>query len=225
MNLAVSPNGVSWGNPLVYHGIDLWDNAAQKDRLPFATPYSSNTPGTPVTPPGTIVDYNYDPSTGSGGVSIDLSGLWSLLSSFINPPPAISVDSPTLTISPNSSVMWGATALSTVQAHAPTPYSWDTILVGEPTGYRSLISNNGAISGTGIGMATLGNTVYVAWVPSASKDIVIYAYQYGTYRLLYQMDTRQTCEGNPALLAFNGHLYLYWMGTDPGHTLNAELIQ
>jgi hypothetical protein len=186
---------------------------------------NANTACQPVTQPATLVNYNYDPNTGTGGWKINFNGLWSLLQSFINPPPAISVDSPTLTISPNSSVMWGATALSTGQAHAPNQYSWDTILVGEPTGYRSLISNNGAISGTGIGMATLGNTVYVAWVPSASKDIVIYAYQYGTYRLLYQMDTRQTCEGNPALLAFNGHLYLYWMGTDPGHTLNAELIQ
>ena len=236
LNLAVSPNGVSWGFPLVYAGIDLWDNAAQKDRLPFATPYSSTIPGCyipqdsvtvqcTVTPPATLVNYNYDPNTGQSTVKYNFNGLWSLLQSFINPPPAISVDSPTLTIAPNGSLMWGATALSTATAHAPTPYSWDTILVGEPTWYRSLISNNGAISGTGIGMATLGNTVYVAWVPSAGKDIVIYAYQYPTYALLYQMDTKQTCEGNPALLSFNGHLYMYWMGTDSGNTLNAELIQ
>lgn len=216
LNIAASPDGVNYGDPTVYAGIDLWDNAAQRDRLPFATPYSSNIPGQPVAPPATIVNYN-----SNSGVSINFSGLWSLLESFINPPPAISVDSPTLTVAPSGGVIWGATALSTVTANGANGYSWDTILVnGRPT-----IQNNGAISGTGIGMATIGNTVYVAWVPSDSSDIVVYAYQYGTYTLLWQMDTDQSCEGNPALLAFNGHLYLYWMGTDSQNTLNAELIQ
>jgi hypothetical protein len=216
LNIAFSPDGVNFGAPAVHFGIDLWDNAAQRNQLPFATPYSSNIPGRPVTPPATLVNYN-----SNNGVSINFAGVLSLLESFINPPPAISVDSPTLTIAPDGSLIWGATALSTVEANAPNQYSWDSILVNG----RSLISNNGAISGTGIGMATLGNTVYVAWVPSASSDIMIYAYQYGTYTLLSQMDTGQTCAGNPTLLAFNGHLYMYWMGTDSQGTVNAMLIQ
>jgi hypothetical protein len=118
--------------------------------------------------------------------------------------------------------MWSAMALCSLQANANNQYCFDTLLVNG----RSLMSNAGAVSTTGVGMAVLGNTVYIAWVPSGANVILINAYDYSTWNQVgTTINTGESVAGNPALLAFNGHLYLYWMGTNGEHNLNAKLIQ
>jgi hypothetical protein len=130
------------------------------------------------------------------------------------------VDSPTLAFAPDGSLLWGGVVLGTVEANAGNPYAFDTLEVNG----RSLISNNGAVSTTGMGMATLGNTVYVAWVPSGANVIMINAYAYPSWTLVNTINTGESVAGNPVLLAFNGQLYLYWTGTNADHNLNSKLI-
>src|SRR5262249_27901874 len=127
---------------------------------------------------------------------------------------------PTLAFAPDGTLMWGAVVLGTVEANIGNPYSFDALEVNG----RSLISNAGAVSTTGIGMATLGNTVYIAWVPSGANVIMINACAYPSWTLVNTINTGESVAGNPALLAFNGQLYLYWMGTNADHNLNAKVI-
>jgi hypothetical protein len=206
LNIGSSLDGVNFGPPAVHGGIDLWDNPKDRTSLPFVAP----------SPPGsTLIDWN-----SNKGTQVNWSGVLDLIKQWLSPSPRISVDSPTLAFAPDGTLMWGAVILGSVEANAGNPYAFDLVEVNN----RSLISNPGAVSTTGIGMATLGNTVYVAWVPSDANTVMIYGYEYGTWNLVSQMNTGESCAGNPTLLAFNGHLYMYWMGTNADNNLNAKLI-
>jgi hypothetical protein len=206
LNTAYSADGVNFGAPLVHGGIDLWDNPKDASRLPFVAPTAPNS---------TIINWN-----SNNGVSVNFSGVLTLLKQYFSSTPRISVDSPTLGFAPDGTFMWGAIVLGTVEAQAGSPYAFDALEVNG----RSLISNAGAVSTTGIGMATLGQNVYIAWVPSGQNVIMVNAYSYPSWGLVSTINTGETVAGNPALLAFNGHLYMYWMGTNSQHNLNAKLI-
>ena len=219
LNVASSEDGLNFGLPQVNYGIPLYDNAQDANGFPGMICSSSN--GAPCPANEVWIGISYDPSTGQFGNAGGGNWLAFLKSLIFGGPPPAAVDSPTLAIGPNSTPLWGATGLTPTGLFDAIYVNGDP-LISKITGTASIEAST-----TGIGMTTLGSTLFLAWVPFPGNDIHINEYQIGTggYTMLNTIDTGQTCEGNPALLAFNGHVYMYWMGTDSQNTLNAELIQ
>lgn len=88
-------------------------------------------------------------------------------------------------------------------------------------------------SNAGIGLAVLNSVLYVAWVPAGQKDIYINGYSIsGKGRSISDYSTApfatiatgHPCEGNPTLITFDGHVYLYWMATNSGTNVLGELV-
>lgn len=211
LHIASSVDGLNFSDPQIY-GLPLWDNANDAGRWPGIVCNSVSGGPCTVNEPWVGISYSngqFNPTAGGNW--------WGFIKSLIFGTPSVSIDSPTLAVEPGSTLLWGGTGLS------PTS-QFDAIYVnGAPL--ISLLP--GETSTTGIGLTTLGNTLFVAWVPRGSNDIQIYEYQInnGNYTLIKKVNTGHPCEGNPTLLTFNGHVYMYWMATNAQNSLIAEFVQ
>jgi hypothetical protein len=69
-----------------------------------------------------------------------------------------------------------------------------------------------------VGMASFNGLLYLAYEDCSSNNYIDIAYSSDGINFTIQKILHDSCYGAPALLTFNGQLYIAWSGTDsPGH--------
>ena len=153
--------------------------------------------------------------------------------------PNNSVASPTYSNAPygsNSSVLWSA-ATESGEPNVFCTYHFFTIIsFGQgfgPGGNTSVTEPGepapncagpfGIVTNTGVGITSLGSTVWLAYIPAGSDVIQMNVYTNGSLTDSYS--TGHLAIANPTLLTYDGHVYLYWVGTGSAHHINAIEIQ
>lgn len=174
----------------------------------------------------------------------------SAVSSLIdNPVPSVpngNVDAPTFTNSPfnsNPSQLWFAATVSGEPPAGGCAYdSSNRIIFSEdpyaPASMGISAPNSGPpapgycwptgiVSTSGVGITSIGTTVYVAYYQpdSTVMDLNVYQLENGNLTLVSSSATARNGIANPTLLTYNTHVYLYWVGTDSAHHINAIEIQ
>ena len=85
--------------------------------------------------------------------------------------------------------------------------------------------NSSLLSGPGLG--SVNSELFYSWVgPNASTEINLATYYVNgeSVTLANQQTLGQTTTLNPAVVGFNGHLYIAWVGTDGPRHLNIEEV-
>jgi len=230
INLKSSANGLNFYNKIVLNqkafngpklgvdGGDLWLQYAGLDSWHSIT-----------------TSYSPDGSSFSTPVVSDISAIDNSDGSL----PNNSVAAPTYSNAPygsNTSVLWSA-ATESGEPNGLCPYHFFTMISfgqgsgpggdtsvtepGEPppncAGFFGIVTNNG------VGITSLGSTVWLAYIPAGSDVIQMNVYTNGSLSDSYS--TGHLAIANPTLLTYNGHVYLYWVGTDSAHHINAIEVQ
>jgi hypothetical protein len=89
------------------------------------------------------------------------------------------------------------------------------------------VSAPGTTGTGGPGLGYLNGAIYVAWNGGFSgaqgANPSIFVATYGVAPMPY-FNTGQACRGNPALIGWNGHLYMVWTGSNAGKNLNIQWL-
>lgn len=230
INLKSSTNGLNFYNKVILNqkafngprlgvdGADLWLQYAGLDSWhSLTTSYSID--GVSFSPP--VVSHISAIDNSAGGV------------------PNNSVAAPTYSNAPygsNPSVLWSA-ATESGEPNVFCTYHFFTIIsFGQgfgPGGNTSVTEPGepapncagpfGIVTNTGVGITSLGSTVWLAYIPAGSDVIQMNVYTNGSLTDSYS--TGHLAIANPTLLTYDGHVYLYWVGTGSAHHINAIEIQ
>ena len=165
---------------------------------------------------------------------------------------SVLVDGPAMTVGPSSNLIMGAVVFAPdVPGQYISNTGYINVVNGIVFGggslesvttlqYQCRTTGNALADGdcdhvtanSGIGLATLDGVLYLAWVPAGQKDIYISKYDIsgtgdsaGDYTPVgVPENTGHPCDGQPDLVTFDGNVYMYWMGTNAGTNVLAELI-
>lgn len=230
VNLENSTGGLSFGNKVLHSNMLSYTTPAIGVNGPnlyvdYAYLYNYSPGGNePVTDHPLVTAYSAD------GVNFSTPLIHTCLSLVDDPYATNLVDSPTFSSAPffSSQVTWYAATMSG-QPCATKPSNYVTAQIGIGTGGSGPGINNGGVTAYGgAGVTSLGSEIWLAWVPTQPNiELNVYqaSSQTGPFTLVSSSSTGQQLVGNPVLLTYNGHIFMYWGGTDGVHHINAEEIQ
>lgn len=215
VNLETSTGGLSFGNKVIHSNMLSYTTPSigvSGNDLYVAYPDLNNySPGgnAPTTLHPLVTAYSQD------GVNFSQPVPQSCQSLVDNPYNSAQVDSPTFSSAPfgSSQVTWFAATISS-QPCATSPSNYITVRLGIG-GPGPGINSGGVTSTNGVGVTSLGSDVYLAWAKPSNSTIWINVYQgnpsnpSAPYGLLSSYSTGQTSIGNPVLLTYSGHVFLY----------------